>query len=858
MNFIQFFSRLLESTGAARSSCARNGRRYFSAALVAALLPLAHSTAAQSVPPASVGANSDPTYQKLRNISLGEAVSVTDLTLQRDAGVFHLHSGMLCFLEPVGGRITGAVFQGDGSLTLTPPTASEMRSLSLLTREPEFNEQFNTLVLRFTDGTYDEIKKAAHPASQSCDAHALQESQNAARKRLRYNIDGRILQDLLGTGPGGFFIAFISGKRYSDRMVYAIDPHGVPPLAFYAAGAISDALPLGPEEVVLMTYADNKAGYWAVFHLSDEYKSGTATGSQKNSVLQIEHQQLDTTIDRSAHLSGKADTTFVSRVDGLKVVPFNLHSTLRVSAVTDSQAHPLGFIQEDKFEDPQFFVILSKPLAKDEKTTLHMAYDGKNAVSNEGSENYSPIAREDWYPNAPEDSLGDFSSYDMTFRIPKGMKIAATGTLVTEKEEGGYSVSVWKSEVPLTVAGFNFGNFKREEGHIEKPDYQVTALANTNPPSWVQNLLNAAAGDFNGTANGVNFGNQPQVTLGNLGTTAQLKQTLSQGEASVQIYTDYFGPIPFKSLALTQQSACNFGQSWPGLVWLPICSFFDGTVRHQLGLDFGDRGYWKIVTPHEVAHQWWGHLVGFSSYRDQWMSEGFADMSASLFLQAVEKNPQRFITFWNDERELIIQKNKEGFRAIDAGALTMGYRLNNSRTGVSVARDLIYPKGAYILHMIRMMMSNPRTGDQTFKETMQDFAKTYAGKAATTEDFKAVVEKHMTPQMDLEGNHRMDWFFNEYVYGTALPSYKFDFQFDAGPDGVPVLTFKLAQSGVDEHFRMLVPIYLDLGGGRMFPLGSARITGNTDISQRVPLKGLKETPKRALINYYDDVLSVSN
>jgi aminopeptidase N len=35
------------------------------------------------------------------------------------------------------------------------------------------------------------------------------------------------------------------------------------------------------------------------------------------------------------------------------------------------------------------------------------------------------------------------------------------------------------------------------------------------------------------------------------------------------------------------------------------------------------------VTPHEVAHQWWGQEVGFDSYRDQWMSEGFANFSVA-------------------------------------------------------------------------------------------------------------------------------------------------------------------------------------------------------------------------------------
>jgi hypothetical protein len=103
--------------------------------------------------------NSDATYRQLRNVGLGaEAVPVNDFILRRDAGTFHLHSGTFCFLAPVQGKVTGAVFTGDGVFILDPPLASETRSLKLLTKEDEFSERFNTLVLRFTDSTYEEIK----------------------------------------------------------------------------------------------------------------------------------------------------------------------------------------------------------------------------------------------------------------------------------------------------------------------------------------------------------------------------------------------------------------------------------------------------------------------------------------------------------------------------------------------------------------------------------------------------------------------------------------------------------------------------------------------------------------------------
>jgi aminopeptidase N len=230
-------------------------------------------------------------------------------------------------------------------------------------------------------------------------------------------------------------------------------------------------------------------------------------------------------------------------------------------------------------------------------------------------------------------------------------------------------------------------------------------------------------------------------------------------------------------------------------------------------------------------------------------------MSAALYIGMIEKDPKKVIQFWNDEREILLERDAQGFRAIDVGPLTMGYRANNSRTGSNVTRRLIYPKGAYVLHMIRMMMFDNKTGDQNFKATMQDFVQTYSGKAATTEDFKAMVEKHMTGEMDLDGNHRMDWFFNEYVYGTALPSYKIDYKFDKDANGDVVFGLKVTQSGVDDKFRMLVPVYLELADGRVINFGRARLFGTKVVDEKIPLKGLKDAPKRAFLNYYDDVLA---
>jgi hypothetical protein len=779
----------------------------------------------QNPPPG--GPNSNPAYQQLRNIGLtGESFAVHDLDVKRDAATFHLRSGTVCFIPAVENKVTGAVFTGDGNMILEAPLATERRNLKLLTKSDEFSENFSQMVLRFTDSTYDEVRKGGAATQGTCDAGLLRDSQTVLRKKLNYNLSARILEDVLRTGPGGLFVAFVHGKRYDDKLLYIVDPDGAPEAS--------------PEEVELMTYGEGKFGIWAAFGLSPEYRAALGAAAASGSRIHIEHQELDTTIESNATLTGKARTEFVALSPGMRVVPFDLHGTLRVQSVTGEEGQPLSFIQEDKNDDPDYYVILPSALARGAKYTVTAAYSGKDAVMNEGGGNYYPVARHDWYPSNAGARLGDYTSFDMIFRVPKGMKMAVSGSLLGESQEGGHSVTTWKTEVPQPVAGFQFGRMKEQDANLKTPEMVIATYANDAPPDWASHLEGS--------------------TMGNLSTVSMMKGPLIDAQNVVPLYTEYFGPLPIKRLALTQQTACNYGQSWPGLIWLPICSFFDSTVRHQLGLDWADRGYWDVVTPHEIAHQWWGHLVGFRSYRDQWMSEGFADFSASLYLQRGygKESPKVYAKFWNDERTSIVEKNKEGFRAIDVGPVTMGYRLNNAKAGFNIARNLIYPKGAYILHMIRMMMWDSQAGDQHFKETMRDFTQTYAGRSASTENFKSLLEKHMTREMNAAGDGKMDWFFNEYVYGTALPSYSFESSFEQSPAGDVIFAYKLTQSGVDDSFRMPVPVYLESADGHILFVGRIQAKGNATKEGKVPLRGMKDVPKRALINYNHDILAAVN
>jgi aminopeptidase N len=599
---------------------------------------------------------------------------------------------------------------------------------------------------------------------------------------------------------------------------------------------------LAPEEVALLNWnwREEVETYPLVFHRAADYANGTGNGNEHNAAYRIISENLDVSIERNGLLTSLATVEVRAEQDGVAVVPLDLYPTLRVSRVESEKGEALDFVQEKKDEDPDFGVVLAKPLKKGETATLKIAYGGKEVVFNKGAGNYYPVARENWYPNASQ-GLGDYATYRMLFHVPKGLQLIATGTKVSENTDGKITTTEWKTEVPLPVVGFSLGEFVQKEDKFGSPlggELTIDAYANTQPPEMVSSL--SESGPF-----------------GTLGTTPMLATEMNQGKVAAQVYTNYFGPLPFAHISLTQQSACNYGQSWPMLVYLPICGFFDSTQQHFLGLNPDDM-YWKIVTPHEVAHQWWGQTVGFRSYRDQWMSEGFANTSATIFLQATRPKPDEFLEFWKQQRKLITEKNAEGFRPIDVGPVTMGIRLSSPKTGWDIYQNLVYPKGAYILHMVRMMMWSPKDGDDRFKATMHEFVDTYRLRAATTEDFKAVVEKHMSPQMDLEGNHRMDWFFNQYVYGTDLPAYRFESQVTPNGDGTTALHVRLTQSGVPPSFRMLVPIYLEFTNAKFIRMGSVTITGTKTIDQTLQLPKMPAPIKRALINYNYDVLSTEN
>lgn len=784
-------------------------------------------------------ANNEVNYRALREGTLGESFTVTNLVIKRDVGIITLKSGRVTFTNQVLDRMAIAVFNGDGEFSLTPVIDIEKRHLKGIINQETVAEPFKRLVITFNDSTYADVLRNGQPASgednQAKDT--LKDFRDRVRDDgfLKENIEANLLGYLYNPRRGQYFNAYFFGNQHKD-------------LRFFLRNlGTTGALPgWHTSEEVMVINADsfsNDSGIWYSGHLEREYQKGTASSEEESSVIDVLNYKIDNIIAREK-LTATAEITFSSMFDGERVLSFDLLPFLRVSKV-NFEGQEIDFVQENRKSDGSFFVITPEPLTKGQKYKLTVEYQGDKVVTDAGNGNFFISARTSWYPSA--NAFEDRATFDLTFKFPKQFTLVSVGKLVDEQPATGlkdYLTSHWVAEVPLAVAGFNIAIYKKKEEFDTTTKYNIEGYATSELPSSLLFTVKQGSGNTPNT--------MVDREVSGITPTRLLDKGIIETKNSIRLFSAFFGELPYGRLAITQQPQMNFGQSWPTLIYLPLISFMDSTQRKELYQrnTASLEGFIAEVTPHEVAHQWWGHIVGWASYHDQWLSEGFADFSASLYLQ-YNYPLDKYHHFWKVHHDNIVDKTPYGKRYNDVGPIWMGFRLNTPKTPGTYNR-IAYPKGAYILHMIRWMMFDDRNGgDKNFREMMHDFVKTYYNKVASTEGFQKIVEKHMSSNMDLDGNKKMDWFFRQYVYGIDLPSYQFEYSLtEAG--GKTVVDGKLTQSGVSDNFKMPVPLYGEVDG-KIIRLGDIAITGNSTL----PIKTeLPANTKKLMINFNYDVLAL--
>lgn len=858
--------------------------------------PASPGSGPMSATVAATAAAADPVYVALRAARPdGRVVAVHGLVLDRDVFHLELESGTIHFLEPVAGRTVGAVFLGHGTLRLNPATLAERRQLALELGEGKdfevLTDSFEEMVLLFADDTAKEIELAAPAVRGAPDPRARQvyeRWQKRLRQDFHVNLQVRLLRDLLNTPTltSGVFLALVEGKKLPPSMA-AVDPDG--------AGALLRGLRLGREPSLLYVEDPRRGGLW---YASDpRARAASARRPPRKALARALHYWVATTVPRDTDLGGVTTIRFKVTAPGLRVLPIQLLARLRIAeaayglappvpptppatpapaAATAVRAHPAAgpaapatdapepevsrqaaFIQEDAKEDGgDAAVVFPEPLAEGSEILLRLAYHGDTVLTDAGDKNYVVEARESWYPN-----LGVFEEpapFDLVYRVPAGNQVVSVGRRLSERVLGAQVVSEWRTDGPIRVAGFNYGKFKQLERHDDGSGIDLAVYTNPGTPDIIR-TINAAlesSGRREVEAAGVDGTYEdytPQATLGNVNTGRLAEAALTDGMNSGRIFVTYFGPLAEPHVAITQQSQFLFGQSWPSLIFMPYISFLDGTQRQRLGLT-GAKDFVDQVGFHEFAHQWWGHMVTADSYRDVWLEEGFAEFSAALALQHTQ-GWGAYGRFWRDARKAIFAKPPHSAVAdVDAGPITQGFRLQTEHSPYAY-RALVYEKGAYVLHMLRMLLWDGADAvpDRRFMAMMHDYVATYAGKQAATADFQRIVERHMVPAMNATGDGKMDWFFRQWVDGIEVPRFASNLHLESSGAEVHIKG-TISQQEVADDFHSLVPIYLVFDRGQFARVGMVPLIGKAAVPVDVALKPPKK-PRGVVINARSEVLA---
>jgi len=731
---------------------------------------------------------------------------VKDVVLQRDRIRIMLTQGTLQFNQPVAGQVFAAAFRGSGTVQVVPPNPLEAQQLLLNTGAIILVMPFSEATFTFSDGLLEELSPKVQWTPEGGEAKLA----DLYASRVKAH------EDAAREGVPRIFKSLLSGDRKRTAFFSA-------DLKTEKAGWIEVTYDALVNEEILVGRLVDLVGYrhfdtWLSFAAGARPQKEVWRDPEERADFHIPSYEIDASVQDNAELHATSRVDLQYRAGGERVLLFYLDANLRVDSVKDAQGAALAYFQPREPKDrTQSFgdyvaVVLAQPSKAGDAQKLEFHYGGKRVIRKMGSGNYF-CESFGWYPSI-RDSFATRASFKMNFRSPKKYTLVATGSKTDDTTDGNLSVTTWQSDIPQAVAGFAFGDYKVVTEKVG--NMQVDVYANRQGDDTLSGIQHAVE----------EMGSSAEMALGTLTPASMAKPISIEVGNNIKVFEQYFGPFPYKHLSVTN-IPFSYGQGWPSLLFLSVLSFLDPTQRHSLGIK-DQTGISDFFRAHETSHQWWGHRVGWKSYHDQWLSEGFAQFSGNLYVEVRQNHKEYLDRLRIDKRDLFARDQKN--RTYESlGPVWMGERLRTS----SAPRGydtVIYNKGGYVLHMLRMMLwdAHSQTPDHVFMDVMHDYTSTYDGKAASTEDFQAIVEKHIPPMLVLEPGKGMDWFFRQYVYGTGIPRYDFAYSIEAAGDGKWKVSGTVTQSDVPEGWLDALPVYLTSGKGTgrlgLLSVGAKRVT----------------------------------
>lgn len=738
-------------------------------------------------------------YKELKTFRLAESgVKVQDFMLARDS-LEMVFTGNLYFTLPSEGGVYGAVFMGQGRFRTETKVATEGESVKRFLNSTIVESTFTKAVLRFTDDTYQ--KFANHPASGPPPPEALKLVAGFEERLVRetgLNLTSRLLLAIVNKdNPGVFFIEMDGGSR--GRFSALMDHQARIPADVFDINA--------GEKGMIFKHEGVKYGtdIWTAFYDQQDFQRGVVRYSDAFDLVSIPMYRMDIDLRDPGHwLRMQVQMDLTTLADNVRIIPMNLNQGLvelnderknkavHVVSAELEDGRSVGIVQEEW--ETGVSLILPEALAKGQKVNVKLKLEGKDSLWTWGNRFHYPRSTTSWYPRH---GYLVRSRFQITFHHNSKARVASIGQRVREESgQGDEWLTEWHITDPVAIATFVCGPFQRRAENVDVAGKQIP-IEYYSPP----------------------------------GDVAAIKEDFLIAEVgnAIRYFDNIFGKYPYGRLGAAFFPT-NYGQGFPTLLLLPV----RGTA---------DRAEFAFLA-HENAHQWWGHIVGWRSYRDQWLSEGFAEYSGILYVR------QR--TNAKDQEELIrlmrrdmvdIPPTSTGAAKIklhEAGPLILGHRLHSTRSGG--ASQLIYSKGALVLRMLHFLLSDPEKSDDSgFFTMMKDFVARHQNGVATSESFIAVAGEHFarSPIGRKYGMRDLGWFLNQWVYQTGLPSYQLEYKVEAREGGGFALRGNLIQENVPNSWGMPVPVVLEFSGGRLARTSVAANGPKAPFEIRLPEKPQK-------------------
>ena len=745
--------------------------------------------------------------------------------LQVDRFEFTFDGGDLYLLPPIAGRDTVAIYLGRGTLRAYPPDGVELQQLRKLLDADLLEEEFERFIAWFTGDLGTRLRALADSAAPGSDvrraADLLDDRREAMREDRLLNPDARLASALwratveppLPDEDRPFVFVEVDGREH-DWFTVELEPWYLEEVgvmrydgghrmvdAWFGAHAVDNfdtatvAPTIGrfPRDPETAGPADPKADRdddddWTAADYGLLPRLLTPDNEPWQPRLTVSRADVDLAIEGNGDVAASVAlvveplidlaslrilvsptaevtdvrwrTTLPDGVDDVLTVP--LHGSPAGAAGDpggdppdpDTPARlvgePIHFVQEkhdrrmdEDLYEPRLVVLLPRPVSAGERFILEIAYEGELIERLRDASGYVLKDTVYWIPRHPDNRRRRFN---LTFRTPERYQVASGGLLAEDRVEDGTRIMRWVTAQPVrNTMSFHMGRFEVDE-------VPVDALASEGldlPPIAIY-------------ADRHHLGFAP----------GNRQKTIDDLIGSFRTYNDYFGPYPFESLLVTETREYG-GQAFPGLVLLTFQAF-----GHLL------TGESELFRAHEVAHQWWGAGVDWESYRDQWISEGFAHYAAALYVLDGLEEEDQFLEMLDAWRlDVLGEPNigqgiglkQYGFRPAviresdgnESGPVVAGFRLRTTDTPFDY-RLIAYEKGAFILHMLRMLLLDVETGDDArFRALMRRFMSDHVGGVAVnTRAFEAAVTEAF--------GEPMDWFFEQWVYGVNVPVYRPD------------------------------------------------------------------------------------